>query len=76
MVAASGYVAAVCRHHGAGGQSIPRSTRPGVARTGQNSYSYSIALDGIAKLANDHVLQMQAWSESYLSNPLSYPRLC
>ncbi|MGB7933764.1 MAG: hypothetical protein WCH04_16365 [Gammaproteobacteria bacterium] len=39
----------------------------------QSTFSYSIALDGIAKLASDHVLQMQAWSENYLRSPPSYP---
>ncbi|MEA3412201.1 MAG: PAS domain S-box protein [Pseudomonadota bacterium] len=39
----------------------------------QNTSSYSIALDGIAKLANDHVLQMRAWSENYLRSPPSHP---
>ena len=39
----------------------------------QNSSSYAIALDGIAKLASDHVLQMMAWSENYLRSPPSYP---
>jgi len=39
----------------------------------QNLASYSIALDGIAKLASDHVLQMRAWSENYLRSPPSYP---
>ncbi|MGD8934739.1 MAG: PAS domain-containing protein, partial [Gammaproteobacteria bacterium] len=38
-----------------------------------NTSSYSIALDGIAKLASDHVLQMKAWSENYLRSPPSYP---
>ena len=39
----------------------------------QNTSSYAIALDGIAKLASDHVLQMKAWSENYLRSPPSYP---
>jgi PAS domain S-box-containing protein len=39
----------------------------------QNTSSYVIALDGIAKLASDHVLQMQAWSENYLRSPPGYP---
>ncbi|MCG7984629.1 hypothetical protein A3194_12745 [Candidatus Thiodiazotropha endoloripes] len=39
----------------------------------QSSISHSIAIDGIAKLANDHVLQMQAWSGNYLRSPPSYP---
>ncbi|MCG7908872.1 MAG: PAS domain S-box protein [Candidatus Thiodiazotropha taylori] len=39
----------------------------------QSSISHSIAIDGIAKLANDHVLQMQAWSSNYLRSPPSYP---
>jgi PAS domain S-box-containing protein len=32
----------------------------------QITYSHTIALDGIAKLASDHVSQMQSWSEHYL----------
>ena len=39
----------------------------------QNTASYSIALDDIAKLASDHVLQMRTWSENYLRSPPSYP---
>lgn len=39
----------------------------------QNTARYSIALEGIAKLANDHVLQMQNWSESFLRSPPSHP---
>ncbi|MES9852652.1 MAG: PAS domain S-box protein [Candidatus Thiodiazotropha sp. L084R] len=39
----------------------------------QNALSHSIAIDGIAKLASDHVLQMKAWSENYLRSPPSYP---
>jgi len=39
----------------------------------QTTFSHSIALDSIAKLASDHVMQMKAWSENYLKNPPSYP---
>ncbi|MEN8803707.1 MAG: PAS domain-containing protein [Thiogranum sp.] len=39
----------------------------------QNTTSYTIALESIAKLASDHVLQMRAWSENYLRSPPSYP---
>ena len=39
----------------------------------QNTSSYAIALDGIAKLASDHVLQLKAWSENYLRSPPGYP---
>ncbi|MCM8885104.1 MAG: PAS domain S-box protein [Candidatus Thiodiazotropha sp.] len=39
----------------------------------QNTARYSIALEGIAKLANDHVLQMHNWSESFLRSPPSHP---
>ncbi|MFT3665225.1 ATP-binding protein [Piscinibacter sp.] len=33
------------------------------------SGSYAISLDAVAKLAHDHVLQMQAWSEGYFTHP-------
>ncbi|HYQ72550.1 MAG TPA: PAS domain S-box protein, partial [Gammaproteobacteria bacterium] len=39
----------------------------------QSTYSHTIAIDGIAKLASDHVLQMQAWSENYLRSPPGHP---
>ena len=39
----------------------------------QKTASHAIAIDGIAKLASDHVLQLRAWSENYLSNPPGHP---
>lgn len=39
----------------------------------QSITSYAIALDGVAKLANDHVQQMREWSENYSVNPPSHP---
>lgn len=42
-------------------------------RLAQNSAIYTIALDGIAKAASDHVMQMKSWSEDYLENPPDYP---
>ena len=51
-----------------------RDVRAQVLHTlAQNALSHSIAIDGIAKLASDHVLQMKAWSENYLRSPPSYP---
>ncbi|MCG8117735.1 MAG: hypothetical protein N0E45_20585, partial [Candidatus Thiodiazotropha endolucinida] len=44
-----------------------------VANLRQTTSSYAFALDGIAKQANDHVLQLKAWSENYLTSPPSYP---
>lgn len=37
------------------------------------SGTFSISLDTIAKLSNDHVLQMQTWSEGYIANPPAFP---
>lgn len=37
----------------------------------QSSATYAIAVEDLAKLASDHVMRMQAWSESYLANPSS-----
>jgi len=34
-----------------------------------NSVAFAISLESVAKLANDHVLQMKAWSEGYLASP-------
>ena len=39
----------------------------------QNSASYRIALENIAKLANDHVLQMQDWHQTYIAQPHEHP---
>ncbi len=39
----------------------------------QNSASYAIALEGIAKAASDHVLQMKLWTEEYLTSPHDHP---
>ncbi|MES9821866.1 MAG: hypothetical protein ABW150_14765 [Candidatus Thiodiazotropha sp.] len=44
-----------------------------VANLRQTTSSYAFALDGIAKQANDHVLQLKAWSENYLTSPPSHP---
>lgn len=35
----------------------------------QNGAAYRVTLEGIAKLASDHVHQMRIWSEAYLASP-------
>jgi len=37
-----------------------------------NNATYTIALEGIAKDANTHVLQMKEWTENYLDHPPEY----
>ncbi len=43
-----------------------------IANLKQSTSSYAFALDGIAKQAKDHVQQMKAWSENYLTSPPSH----